>query len=57
MLPKNWLMAFFRITLVVSHHPNAIAKSTVKRDYPYKTPLLQAGRVTIGLPIQDLPVG
>ena len=56
MLFKNWLITGLSIALVVSHHPNAIAEFTVKRDYEYKTPLPQTGRVTIRLPIQNLPV-
>ena len=56
MLLKNWLIAGLGITLIASYHPNAISEFTIKRDYEYKTPLPQTGRVTIRLPIQDLPV-
>ena len=55
MLSKNWLMAFLGIALVASYQPSAIAEFTIKRDYEYQTPLPQTGKVTIRLPIQDLP--
>jgi hypothetical protein len=56
MLLKNWLIAGLGIALVASYQSSAIAEFTIKRDYEYKTPLPQTGRVTIRLPIQDLPV-
>jgi len=51
---KNCLNTIFGIALVASYQPMAIAEFTIQRDYEYKTPLPQTGKVTIRLPIQDL---
>ncbi|MEI6428279.1 MAG: hypothetical protein WCO45_07810 [Pseudanabaena sp. ELA607] len=52
---KNCLITIFGIALVASYQPQVIAEFTMHRDYEYETPLPQTGKVTIRLPIQDLP--
>lgn len=53
---KNYLITVLGMAIVASYQPQAIAEFTIKRDYEYQTPLPQTGKVTIRLPIQDLPV-
>jgi hypothetical protein len=53
---KNCLSLILGAAIFVSYHPLvAIAEPSFQRDYDYKTPLPQTGRVTIRRLLEDLP--